>query len=329
MYKCKIPTGFLFSDKYTLGDLETLSIGDYGKAKNIRSPFLGFNREINGVPNGKIMPLSVKWVITISTQYGCSMRCKFCDVPLLKFRGNASFHDMMEQIKNALNMFPDIKYTDRLNIHFARMGEPLLNTEVLGLATDIHKNKAQFENITGKRFEVIHPVISTMCPRISHMERYIEQWVDIKNNLYNGQAGLQLSINSTDEKQREYMFEGNALPLKEISKILLNIMEPIGRKYTLNFALADDYILDGEYLAKLFDTNKWIVKITPIHKTKSSILNNIHTGKGYETFLPYKNAEESAINAGFDTIVFIPSLDEENNYVTCGNLLLKNKKKSK
>lgn len=74
----KIPTGYLFTSKGERGMLETLSIGDYGKSKNIKADFLGFTKEINGVPNCDCMPLSEKWVITLSTQYGCPQKCTFC-----------------------------------------------------------------------------------------------------------------------------------------------------------------------------------------------------------------------------------------------------------
>ena len=84
-----LPTGYLFTDEYSRGQLETLSIGDYGKAHNVKADFLGYTREINGVPNVDCMPLSEKWVVTLSTQYGCPMKCNFCDVPKVHFRGNA------------------------------------------------------------------------------------------------------------------------------------------------------------------------------------------------------------------------------------------------
>jgi len=69
MNKIKLPTGYLIVDEYDKGKLETLSIGDYGKHKNIKADFLGYDREINGVANGEIMPLQEKWDITLSTQY--------------------------------------------------------------------------------------------------------------------------------------------------------------------------------------------------------------------------------------------------------------------
>ena len=79
--KVTVPTGEIYVGQTIRGNLEFLTVGDYGKDANIKADFLGITRELNGVPNGKPMPLTEKWVVTISTQYGCSMGCKFCDVP--------------------------------------------------------------------------------------------------------------------------------------------------------------------------------------------------------------------------------------------------------
>ena len=62
-----------------------------GSTTTFKADFLGYSREIHGVQNVECMPLSEKWVVTISTQYGCPMKCTFCDVPNVKFKGNANF----------------------------------------------------------------------------------------------------------------------------------------------------------------------------------------------------------------------------------------------
>jgi len=316
-----LPTGFLFVDEYEKGQLETLSIGDYGKSFNIKADFLGHEKELNGVPNVNIMPLQEKWVVTLSTQYGCVMKCKFCDVPNVKFRGNVSVNDLKKQLYSALDLV-DVKYTDRLNIHYARMGEPSFNENVLIFSEWLAENKLTFQQDTGVRVETIHPVFTTMCPEYALLRERLYRWVDIKNNLYNGQAGLQLSINTTSEKQRADMFDNSSLSLYEISNMVEGFPDPIGRKYCINIAYASGNEVDGEKLAALFDVNKWMVKITPIHNNTASINNNIETIGGYETYKPYLYPEESCTKAGFDTLVFVPSEDEERSLITCGNAIL-------
>jgi 23S rRNA (adenine2503-C2)-methyltransferase len=319
-----LPTGLLFTDQYSKGKLETLSIGDYGKGNNIKADFLGYTNEINGVENGVCMPLSEKWVVTLSTQYGCSCDCTFCDVPKIDNLGNASFDDLKQQLYSAIAMFPNVKYTNRLNIHFARMGEPAFNREVLRFSDWMVKNKHKIKEDTGLAIETLHPVFTTMAPkRIRRMEDILLHWTqDIKNGLYNGQAGLQLSINSTDEAQRDVMFKGLQLTLEKLSEICQNLPHPIGRKYCLNFAYCEDYEIDGEKLAKLFSPEKFMCKITPIHNNEACRENGIETVGGYESYHPYRKPEESLKAAGFDVLIFIPSMDEEDGLVTCGNLVL-------
>lgn len=322
MNTIKLPTGFLMVGDYSKGQLETLSIGDYGKDKNIKADFLGYTRELNGVANGAVVPLQEKWVITLSTQYGCVMKCKFCDVPNVKFGGNATFADLKQQFYVALSKYPDVSYTDRLNIHFARMGEPIFNEDVFLFSEWLAANKRQIQEETGVRIEVIHPVLTTMLPEYEQTENRIKRWADIKNELFNGQAGLQLSINTTSDSARNDMFDGSSKQLKEVAEIADKLPMPIGRKYCLNFAYASGNEVDGIKLASMFDVDKWMVKITPIHNNTACRDNGIATIDGYSSYRPYKEPEQSCKAAGFDTLVFIPSQDEEDGLITCGNAIL-------
>lgn len=323
MNKYTLPTGYLFSKDYSKGKLETLSIGDYGKAHNVKADFLGYTKPINGVPNTWCMPLSEKWVITVSTQYGCPMRCTFCDVPNVEWHGNATFDDLKDQLYTALSLFPDVKYTERLNLHFARMGDPIFNKAVFEFARWCYTNKQQIKHDTGLRIETFHPVLTTSLPRkFSKLEDRIMEWCDIKNNLYNGQAGLQFSINSTNEDQRKQMFAGLSLTLEELAKIAERMPDPFSRKYCLNFAYSTDYEIDAAKVASLFDKEKFMCKITPIHNNTACTENGIATVDGYSTFRPYSAPEEALRKEGFDVLVFVPSMDEEDGLVTCGNAIL-------
>jgi len=314
----QVPTGNICVMQGEKGLIEFLSIGDYGKDSNIKADFLGITRELNGVPNGEIMPLSEKWVITISTQYGCSMGCKFCDVPKVGKGLNATLNDLTNQLIEGLKLHPEIGATKRLNLHYARMGEPTFNYNVIEHAKQLHKIVKPYIGNS-----MIHPVISTMLPKANkRLMEFLNEWCDIKNYTYRGDAGLQFSINSTDDDQRTEMFSGNSLPLNVIAEIGRLLPDPKGRKYALNFALADNYIVDAEKLASLFNPNKFMVKITPLHKTQSCCENGIVTTDGYEAFTPYQNVEGNLKNAGFDVIVFVPSYDEDLGLITCGNAIL-------
>lgn len=315
----KVPTGNICIMQGEKGQLEFLSLGDYGQIKNVKADFLGLREDINGVPHGNIMPLEEKWVITLSTQYGCSMGCKFCDVPKVGKGVNATFDDLKNQIVNALQLHPEVEATKRLNIHYARMGEPSFNPSVLDVSYELRKIIRPF---IGR--SLIHPVFTTMMPKNHrHLYKILNEWtIDIKNDFYRGDAGLQLSINSTSDVQREDMFNSNSLCLKDISNIGKDLIQPKGRKYALNFALADEYEVNAEKLRDLFDPKKFMVKITPLHKTISCDENNIQTTNGYDYFTPYKDTEEALKKVGFDVLVFIPSYEEDLGRITCGNAIL-------
>lgn len=320
--KVTLPTGYLFTTQGSKGQLETLSIGDYGKRANVKANFLGYHRDICGVENQPTMPLSEKWVITVSTQYGCAMKCNFCDVPDVPFKGNASFDDLKSQFYAALGCFPEVKYTDRLNLHFARMGEPILNESVFTFTEWLALNKRKIQKETGVRIEVLHPVLTTSAPRFRGLHENLQYWCSLKNRLYQGQAGLQLSVNSTSEEQRSKMFGGKAVTLQELSRLGELLPEPLGRKYCLNFAYSTDFEVDARLLRSLFDTEKFMCKITPIHNNTACRENGIQTVGGYDSYVPYRKPEQELLEQGFDVLVFVPSLDEEDGLVTCGNLVL-------
>jgi len=112
--------------------LEWLYVGDYGKENNIKANFLGLTKKIDGVQHTDV-DITEKMVVTISTQKGCSMRCDFCDVPLYGYYGNATTEEMLWMINHAIFDSGE-KHVDRLNVHFARMGEPTYNRAVLEVA---------------------------------------------------------------------------------------------------------------------------------------------------------------------------------------------------
>ena len=298
--------------------LEFLTVGDYGKENNIKANFLGYTKEINGVVNTSV-DLSKKWVATVSTQKGCPMRCKFCDVPLYGYYGNCSQDDLAFQIKTIIEG-ESINYTDRFNVHYARMGEPTFNLDVLHFTSNKLDDLVKSCGLDAK---TIHPVISTMMPKsVVDLKTYLNIWCYIKNQQRGGEAGLQISMNSTDDEQRTYQFSGNSLSFDEISEICEGLDTPVGRKYTLNFAVTEDTIFEARKLDSRFDKDKFIVKITPIHQTKSSIANKFETTTEYEQYDVYKKFEQPLLDLGWDVIVFVPSIEEDSDRITCGNALI-------
>lgn len=313
----KVPTGNIMIVEGDKGKLECLSIGDYGQEANIKASFMGLDRPIEHVEHQEMLPLEDKWVVTISTQYGCSMNCVFCDVPKVGKGVNATYDDLKGQVVAALQLHPEVLSTKRLNVHFARMGEPTWNNNVLDFSRNLLKEVRPYIGIS-----FVHPVVSTMMPKNNkNLIKFLADWMEIKNYTFRGEAGLQFSINSTSDEERNVMFSGNSLTLKEISEIGKNLDFPKGRKITLNFAVAG-YEIDAKKLKELFDPRKFLVKLTPMHKTHTALENGIETDGEYTSMYPYLHIEEELKAEGFDVIVFIASEYEDLGRITCGNAIL-------
>lgn len=314
----KTRTGAIYVD--TDKRMEYLYVGDYGKANNIKANFLGLTKEINGVEHHDV-DLDYKLVVTISTQKGCPMNCMFCDCPKVKFGGNISREELAEEVENAIK-FSGCKHTSRFNLHMARMGEPSFNSKNI-----FEFLREDLVNIVNNHMsaDAIHPVFTTMLPSglgKKKLKEILMEFCSIKNNEYAGEAGLQLSINSTDEAQRSMLFRNRSLSLAEISEIARDLPMPVGRKYTLNFPVTKETILDPATLDSLFDKEKFIVKITPIHETNEAKDNGLETVEGYYTYDVYKQFEQPLLDAGWDVIVFVPSKEEDEDRITCGNALI-------
>lgn len=255
--------------------------------------------------------ITEKLVVTVSTQKGCPMNCNFCDCPKLGFKGNTSIAEMVHEITGGIAL-SGITHGKRLNVHFARMGEPTFNFDVIKAAKTIGE-------ITKGMFDEYHPVVSTMMPKSNkRLEEFLFNWVALRYE-WKGGVGLQLSINTTNEDDRNKMFGNMSLSLTAISEIVDKLPYPVGRKYTLNFAITSKSDLNPNTLDWYFDKKKVIIKITPIHETKEALAN------GYEIvtdFDVYEKFEKPLVAEGWDVIVFVPSKEEDADRITCGNALL-------
>jgi 23S rRNA (adenine2503-C2)-methyltransferase len=229
--------------------------------------------------------------------------------------------DLEYQVRTII-LNESVGYTNRFNVHFARMGEPTFNPDVLKFT---RKRLREVVQECGLSAMTVHPVVSTMLPANNQwLEVFLHIWCDIKNNVYNGEAGLQFSINSTSDKQRNEMFAGKSLSLPAIAKIAKFLPMPVGRKYTLNFPVTKDTILDAKKLSEMFDKEKFIVKITPIHETSAAISNGFKV-TGYSDYDVYRKYETPLLEDGWDVIVFVPSKEEDSDRITCGNALISDK----
>ena len=308
-------TGIIVSDDDL--KIEYLYVGDYGKENNIKANFLGYTKRIDKVEH-KDVDIKDKLVVTVSSQKGCPMACNFCDCPKFGFYGNCTEVELVSEITTAIAL-SGIKHGKRLNVHYARMGEPTFNFDVIESAKMIYQLVVYPNNSVW--FDEYHPVVSTMMPKQNaRLEEFLNTWVR-EGFRYGGEDGfgLQFSINTLDETARNKMFRDKSLSLKEIGEIIDRLPMPKKRKYTLNFAVTSDCNLDPELMDKYFDKHKCIVKITPIHETHEAVNNGYEIVKDFDV---YEKFEKPLVEAGWDVIVFVPSEEEDTDRITCGNSLI-------
>lgn len=310
----KTHTGIIVSDGEL--KLEYLYVGDYGKENNIKADFLGYTKRIEKVEHRDV-DITDKLVVTVSSQKGCPMACDFCDCPQYGFYGNCSALEIISEITTGIAL-SGIKHGKRLNVHFARMGEPTFNPDVTKAAVEIAHLVAPGNTVS---FDEYHPVVSTMMPRRNlNLVRFLKDWTAC-GRLYGGADGfgLQFSINTLNEIDRNRMFRHRSLSLREIGDIIAMLPTPGKRKYTLNFAVTSKSDLNPTLMNQLFDKEKCIVKITPIHETHEAVNHGYEIVKNFDV---YEKFELPLVEAGWEVIVFVPSEEEDKDRITCGNSLI-------
>ena len=225
-----------------------------------------------------LVSYQTKWLLTISTQKGCTHNCKFCDVANLPFKGNLTQKEIEEQVENLLLNSPYVLKSDKVKIGFARMGEPAWNIDNV-LAVMI--NLPEISLSLGRDFKWL-PCFNSILPRQANV---LERVIDFKESVYNGMLHLQISCNSTDEQQRQDLFGGtNVLSIEEIIDIV-NKKSIKNRTITLNFIVVEGIEVSVEKLRKMgLNKDKFTVKLIPLNNTHNAQNNNLKTVANYSNY---------------------------------------------
>jgi 23S rRNA (adenine2503-C2)-methyltransferase len=244
-----------------------------------------------------------KWVLVISTLYGCPIDCKFCDAGG-NYKGKLSYDDLLFQIDYPMReKYPDlIVPCTKFKIQFARMGEPSFNPNVLKVLEDL----PGLYNIPG-----FIPSLSTIAPKGTN--NFFNRLIEIKKEKYPLTFQLQFSIHSTQKAQRDLLIPVRKWDFHEIANYGKHFFDPGGRKITLNFAVSTVSVIDPEVLNRHFDPELFIIKLTPLNPTFKSSENKMQSlikadhvnydimdqlkSKGYEVILSIGEWEENQIGS--------------------------------
>lgn len=243
------------------------------------------------------IPREKKWCINISTQFGCPVNCRLCDAGG-SFNGNLTKEELLSQVKYVLST-RNFMRSEKLKVHYARMGEPLMNPAVIESIVELP--------------EICKPnipmaCIATTAPAASYQQ--LVKIAEIKDTYYrNGKFQLQFSVNSTDEKVRDYLMPIKKMKLKDLAEFGERYWDVRDRKINLNFALAKNVPADPEVIAQLFIPEKFLIKITPVNPTRSAEKNGLESMIRFEGDPKLKIVEELR-KLGFEVIVSIGAKEE-------------------
>jgi 23S rRNA (adenine2503-C2)-methyltransferase len=253
-----------------------------------------------------------KWVLLISTMFGCPVHCVMCDAGGY-YHGKPSADEILEQIDFLVHLrYPqNIIPSNQLKIQFSRMGEPALNMDVL---TVLEKLATRYQA------PGLIPSISTVAP--AGCKEFFDRLLEIKNTLYHGgHFQFQFSLHTTDEKLRDQIVPIRKWSFAEMAEYGERFFAPGDRKITLNFALAQNSPLESKIIKSYFSPEKYLIKITPINPTYRAEKNNLVS---YIDINQPKN-EDSIISdlqsAGYEVIVSIGNVEENLIGSNCGQYL--------
>ncbi len=248
-----------------------------------------------------------KWVIIVSTQFGCPAGCLMCDAGG-GYRGDLSAEEIIEQIKAVFKAHPDLdpRKCRKLKIQFARMGEPALNDAVL-------------ETIgwLGREHPQCIPCVATLAPAGS--EDWFASLLGLRDRFREFQ--LQLSINTTDPGVRDELMPIDKLPLEWLADYGREFHRPGNRKPLLNFALSDSIPVDPENIAAIFDPRYFVVKLTPLNPTGRALENELSAAGGMGEAADLVELRAGQFEAlGFQVIRSVGDWEENRIGSNCGQL---------
>jgi len=261
------------------------------------------------------IPREEKWVLIVSTLYGCPIGCRFCDAGG-NYRGPLSADEIFFQIEYLLNRrYPDGAIpVKKLKIQFARMGEPAFNRHVIEVLDHLPERYA----IPG-----LLPSLSTVAPE--GRDDFFEALLEVKRRHYAGRFQLQFSLHSTDEAARSRLIPARTWSFAKMAEYGESFYEKGDRKIVLNFALADGIPFDPDRLLAHFPPNIFMVKVTPVNPTYRAAENRITS-----SVLRHRTGDgllDGLRTAGYDALLSIGEWEENRIGSNCGQYLFAHRRR--
>lgn len=254
-----------------------------------------------------------KWVVIVSTMYGCPVGCQFCDAGG-GYQGKVDAQGMLWQVRQAVDARfgeGNAPRTDMLKVQFARMGDPALNDQVLDALVGL---RAAYPDTN------VVASVSTVGPTASR--GFLHRLREVKDQHYPGGAfQLQFSIHSTDREVRARLCPIRTLSFDEMAAIGESFRDPGDKRVTLNFCLIDGIPIDPAVVRGHFDPEHFLIKLTPLNPTtraeSAGLVSLIEKGREEAA----RDFIEGFRDQGFDVLLSIGEYEENQIGSNCGQYL--------
>jgi len=258
------------------------------------------------------LPREKKWVLIVSSLFGCPVGCSFCDGGI-SYKGKLSKEEIFAQIDFPIRKrFSDGNIpVKKFKIQFARVGEPALNPAVIEVLSELPHRY----NVPG-----LLPCVSTIAPEGT--DEFFDKLLYVRKNIYRKKEfQLQFSIHTTDRALRDKLIPVKKWDFKKVAEYGEAFYEENFRKITLNFALAHETTVESSILLEYFDPDKFLIKITPINPTYKALKNKIFSFIEPNNKGKSKELINKLQNAGYQVIKSIGILEENNIGSNCGQYI--------
>ena len=197
---------------------------------------------------GVAMPEDRKLTLCLSSQAGCALGCRFCVTGVLGAGRNLRPDEIVGQYRVMLRETGSD--SERVNIVFMGMGEPLLNTDNLGVALDVLSQRVSPKRITVSTAGIL-PGIRWLAARPRRPK-------------------LAISLNAPDQERRaEIMPISRRYPLDELMREVRGFPLERGRRVTFEYVLIrgfNDAAADAALLVRLLAGIPSKVNVIPLNE---------------------------------------------------------------
>lgn len=258
------------------------------------------------------IPRTDKWVLIVSPLFGCPVKCRMCDAGG-RSGGKLTKEEILAQIDHMVRArFPDGNIPiPKFKIQFARMGEPSFNTAVL----DCLEELPSIYDAPG-----LTPSISTVAPK--GREEFFKRLIDIKNRHYQGgKFQFQFSLHSTNQEERDELIPLPKWCFSEMNEFGKKFHRPGDKKITLNFALMRDVTVDPAVIARYFDSEIFLIKLTPLNPTGRARENSLASAIDPHDSTSAKAVMDGFQEHGFEVLLSIGEVEENDIGSNCGQFI--------